>query len=234
MPDETTRRAYGGLSADERKTHRRDRLIDVALSAMAANDWRSATVAGVCAAAGLNKRYFYESFTDLDRLASAVIDRIADEVGREALAAFVSSSGRPLEEQARAAISAIVHVMAGDPRKAQVLFGAAAGPPEVQQHRARVLQSLTQILVDHARVIHGVELAADSLARTAPPFVVGGTAETILAWTKGTLDVPLESVIDDLTTLWLITGNGAAQNARQRLPQDNRDHIERTTNSPTP
>lgn len=229
MPDETTQRAYGGLSADERKSHRRDRLIDVALTAMAANDWRSATVAGVCAEAGLNKRYFYESFADLDQLASAAIDQVADEVGGAALAAFASSGGLSLEEQARASISAIVHVMADDPRKAQVLFGAAAGPAEVQRHRTRVIQSLTQILVDHARIIHGVELAADSLARTAPPFVVGGTAETLLAWTTGALDAPLESVIDDLTALWLITGNGAARHARQRLSRDGRDHTGRTT-----
>ena len=44
---------------------------------MAADEWRAATVAKVCQAAGLNKRYFYESFTDLDTLAAAVVEETA-------------------------------------------------------------------------------------------------------------------------------------------------------------
>ncbi|GGU90620.1 transcriptional regulator [Actinomadura cremea] len=217
VADETAqRRAYGGRSGDERRTGRRLRLIDAALTAMASGEWRSATVAHLCTAAGLNKRYFYESFTGLDELASAAIDRIAEEVGHAALTAFAAFAGRPLRDQARASISAVVHALADDPRKARVLFGATAGPPEVLRHRTTVVQGLTRILVDHARTIHGVELAVDSLARVAPPFVVGGTAETILAWVNGTLDVPLDTLVDDLTTLWLITGNGAAQHARDR------------------
>ena len=54
---------------------------------MAADEWRSATVEQLCSAAGLNKRYFYEGFADLDELASAVVDDIADEVRRATLAA---------------------------------------------------------------------------------------------------------------------------------------------------
>ncbi|MEU5880050.1 TetR/AcrR family transcriptional regulator [Spirillospora sp. NPDC047279] len=209
-------RAYGGQSADERRSGRRLRLVDAALTAMASGEWRAATVARLCTEAGLNKRYFYESFTGLDELASAAIDQIAEEVGHAALTAYAASADRPLHDQAHASISAVVHALADDPRKARVLFSATAGPPEVLRHRATVVQGLTQILLDHARTIHGVELATDSLARVAPPFVVGGTAETILAWVNGTLKVPLDTLIDDLTTLWLITGNGAAQHARHR------------------
>ncbi|WP_207947004.1 TetR/AcrR family transcriptional regulator [Actinomadura sp. 7K507] len=217
MANETAQqRAYGGQSGDDRKAGRRLRLIDAALTAMASGEWRSATVAHLCTAAALNKRYFYESFTSLDDLASAAIDQIANEVGHAALTAFAASDGRPLHEQAHASISAVVHALADDPRKARVLFGATAGPPEVTRHRTTVVQGLTRILLDHARTIHGVELAVDSLARVAPPFVVGGTAETILAWVNGILEVPLDTLINDLTTLWLITGNGAAQHARHR------------------
>ncbi|MES9537339.1 MULTISPECIES: TetR/AcrR family transcriptional regulator [unclassified Actinomadura] len=218
MADETVRRrAYGGQSADQRKAVRRGRLIDAALTSMADGAWRAETVARLCARAELNKRYFYESFTDLDQLAVAAIDQIAQEVGQAALDAYAASAGLPLAGQARAAIGAVVHGLADDPRKARVLFGMVGGPPLIQQHRAAVVQGLTEILMDHARAIHGVELAADSLARTAPPFVVGGTAETILAWVNGTVAVPLDILIDDLTTLWLITGNGAADHARHRV-----------------
>ena len=74
----TDQRTYGGRSAHERRLDRRARLIGAALEAMAGNDWRTVTVDKLCAAAGLNKRYFYENFTDLDSLAAAVVDDIAD------------------------------------------------------------------------------------------------------------------------------------------------------------
>ena len=67
VPD-ATQRSYAGLSADARRQIRRERLLDAAMDVMARNEWRSATVDKVCTAANLNKRYFYESFTDLDDL----------------------------------------------------------------------------------------------------------------------------------------------------------------------
>ncbi|PRC57308.1 transcriptional regulator, partial [Mycobacterium sp. ITM-2017-0098] len=69
----TSERTYGGQSAQARRTERRGRLIDAAPDVMAANDWRSVTVDKLCGAAGLNKRYFYESFTDLDAVAAAAV-----------------------------------------------------------------------------------------------------------------------------------------------------------------
>ena len=51
----------------------------------------------------------------------------------------------------------------------------------------------------------------------APAFVIGGTAEAILAFVNGSAAVTLDDLINDLTTLWLITGNGAAAVARERV-----------------
>ena len=56
---------------------------------MVQNEWRGVTVEKICAAAGLNKRYFYESFTDIDGLSAAVVDDIADEVRSVTVAAAV-------------------------------------------------------------------------------------------------------------------------------------------------
>ena len=52
-------RSYGGIDAAERVRVRRDQFIEAALGIMADDEWRAATVAKVCQAAGLNKRYFY-------------------------------------------------------------------------------------------------------------------------------------------------------------------------------
>jgi hypothetical protein len=55
------------------------------------------------------------------------------------------------------------------------------------------------------------------LAEIAPAFVVGGTADAILAFIEGRARVSIEQLVDGLVTLWLITGNGAADVARARI-----------------
>ncbi|MBA0127800.1 TetR/AcrR family transcriptional regulator [Haloechinothrix sp. YIM 98757] len=213
----TGERSYRGASAPERVRRRRSQLIDVALTAMAENRWRSATVVRLCAEARLNKRYFYESFTDLDTLASAVIDEVAAEVGDAAVTAYKNSIELPLADQARAAVDAVVGVLGTDPRKALVLLGGVADSPTEHARRTDAMTGLTAILVDHARSIHGVELEYDSLASTAPAFVIGGTAQAILSWVNGTAPIGRKQLVDDISALWLAVGESAAGIARSRL-----------------
>ena len=78
------------------------------------------------------------------------------------------------------------------------------------------MRGLTAVLVGHARTIHDVELEKDALAKVAPAFIVGGTADAILAYLDGRADISVSDLVASLTTLWLITGNGAAEVARTR------------------
>lgn len=216
MP-EATQRAYGGQSADTRRRHRRDRLLDAAMDAMARNEWRSATVEKLCAAAGLNKRYFYESFSDLDTLSAAVVDDIAENVRSATVRAADAAAQESVEVQAFAGVAATVRALVDDPRRARVLLGGVAASPELHDHRTTVMHRLTEVLIDHGRTVHGVELETDPLAKVAPAFIVGGTADAILTYVNGDVDLSLDDFITQIATLWLITGNGAAQVARQRM-----------------
>ncbi|MEW2478750.1 TetR/AcrR family transcriptional regulator [Mycobacterium sp. NPDC049093] len=213
----TTNRAYGGQSADDRRRQRRGRLLDAAMDLMAQNEWRGVTVEKICAAAGLNKRYFYESFTDIDGLSAAVVDDIADEVRSATVAAADAAAEQPLEVQALASVTAAVRALVDDPRRARVLLGGVAASPELDAHRTTVMHRLTDVLIDHGRTVHGVELEKDPLAKVAPAFIVGGTADAILEFVNGGVDLSLDDFIAQLATLWLITGNGAAQVARGRI-----------------
>lgn len=199
-------RAYGGLSAQARRRQRRARLLHAAMDAMARNEWRGATVQKLRAAANLNKRYFYESFSDLDAVSNAVIDDIAEDV-RTATLTAVRAVG----------VGAAVRNLLNDPRQARILLGGVATSPELHNHRVAVMQRLTAVLIHHGRIVHGVELETDPLAKVAPPFIVGGTADAILAFVNGHLKLSVDELIAQLATLWLITGNGVAAVARARI-----------------
>ncbi len=232
VPD-IPQRSYAGQTADARRKHRRSRLIEAAVAAMAENGWRAITVDKLCAGAGLNKRYFYENFTDLDDVATAAVDDIATQVRDATLAAVAFVLTESLETQAHAAVNAVVRTLTADPRRARVLLGSVASSPAVQQHRDSVLAGLTAVLVGHARTVHSVELESDPLARVAPAFIIGGTADAILAFVDGSTDVSIEDLIDSLATLWLITGNGAAEFARARVDQTEACQARAATSSGT-
>ncbi|WP_280423212.1 TetR/AcrR family transcriptional regulator [Nocardia carnea] len=213
----TAERKYAGDSARTRLLRRRTALIDVALTEMADNRWRTATVEALCRAAELNKRYFYESFAGLDALADAVIETIATEVAEAAVAGYIPLLDRPVEEQARGAITAVVDILGDDPRKALVLLGGVSTTPVAHEKRTAVITGLTAALIAHARTTHDVSLEQDSLAATAPAFVIGGTAQAILSWAGGDLPVDRDRLVDDITALWMTLEHGATELARARL-----------------
>lgn len=216
MPS-TSGHPYGGVPAEERARLRRERLVDATLDLIGDGRWRSCTVDALCAHARLNKRYFYESFTDLDQVARAAVDHVAGRVGAAALGTFLSQPpDAPLDERAHATLGAVVRVLVEDRRNAYALFGPLAGSHDTLEHRAAALAGLTTVLVEQARTIHDVALEADSLAAVTPAFLVGGTGEAILAWLRDPGRSSVERLVDDLSILWLLTGNGAAAAAAAR------------------
>lgn len=209
---------YAGVPASERTQARRGQLLDAALDLMSEGIWRSTTVAGLCTRAGLHKRYFYESFTDLDEVARAVVDLAAEAVATTALVTYASlSEDETLEIRAKTTLDAVIRVLTEDSRKAQILFGPVTASLNTMEYRALALDGLTTILVENARTIHDVELEADTLATVTPSFLVGGTGDAILAWTRNPRRSSVEQLVEDIAFLWLLTGNGAADEARRRI-----------------
>jgi AcrR family transcriptional regulator len=85
-----TVRPYRGVSAEDRRTERRARVKSACLDVVGEQGVTEVTVEAVSARAGLTKRYFYESFTDLDALLAEVIDDIFTELLAEILEALRS------------------------------------------------------------------------------------------------------------------------------------------------
>ena len=134
----TTARArnYAGLSADERRLARRERLIEGAIRAYGELGYRNTTVKAVCEAAGLTERYFYESFANSEALLVAAFDTVSRRVFTpvprvdSALVAFERSSPLPADA-AWPRISQVVHAAFAHRRKllANSLELAGLGPP---------------------------------------------------------------------------------------------------------
>lgn len=96
--------------------------------------WAALSARRICEQAGLTRRYFYESFDDLDALLGAAFDRITgpvtQAVGEAVSAAIAVDSETPLPELVARAVSAGIEVVAWATTAAMGIVDAVIVVPE--------------------------------------------------------------------------------------------------------
>lgn len=214
----TTARPYQGESAESRIQARRRQLLDTAFALMTTGGWRQVTIDNLCREAKLNKRYFYESFPDLDSLAGALVDDLAHQlidIGLQSAGEAVAA-GLSTDKLARKVLGAVTGFLLDEPQRARVLFSEVANSPQAIAHRQSAVQAFAQTLSAYGHRHHDAKDATDPIAPLAASLLIGGTVDAVLNWLDGKIPMPREQFIDDLAALWVITGDGAAARARAR------------------
>lgn len=205
-------RSYAGRTGTERTADRRDRLVGAAFGMVAEGGWLQLSIEALCREAGLNKRYFYESFTGLDEVIAAVTTTLADEAIATTLAAVPPDADDA--EVVRSAIAAFVAHLTDDPRRARVLFGAVPAGDAAASHRAAAIRQViaTVATQGHARR----DLGEDPAVELTAAMLVGGTSQAVLEWLDGRLPYAREDFIEDLTRMWQLIADGASEHVRER------------------
>jgi AcrR family transcriptional regulator len=203
------------VPAEDRKAERRTLLLDAALELLGTEGSSGTTVRGVCEAARLNPRYFYESFDDLDSLVVAVYDRLVDEL-RSEVAAAIADAGADPRAQLRAAVERTVRFVDDDRRRAQVLYVEALGNEALNRRRIETGLGVVGFVERHAADRHGPPPPGEHIGRVAAAILVGGLSELLVAWLDGRIDVSRNELVDDATALFLSLGDTAARIAARR------------------
>jgi AcrR family transcriptional regulator len=112
-------RPYRGASPSERVGERRRRLVDAGIDLFGTIGYGAATIEHVCARAGLSKRYFYESFPDLEALLLACYQRCANEI-HDAMVTAVAEAPETVAAQLRAALVSYFTAIDADQRRARI------------------------------------------------------------------------------------------------------------------
>lgn len=213
-------RPYLGESAQDRISGRRQNLIATAFALMASDGWRQVSIDALCREAKLNKRYFYESFANLDELAAAVVDDIAARLLAMAMAVAgaASAAGKPTHVIAHDVLRVVIEYLTDDERRARVLFTEVVDSPQALAHRHAAIQSLAQSLSDFGHEHHKADGLTDPIAALTASLLVGGSMEVILNWLDGRIVMSREQLIEDIAALWVLAGDGAAARARARQP----------------
>lgn len=140
-------RTYGGKSGEQRRAERRARLIDAALELFGTQGFQATSMRAVLRTAGLQDRYFAESFASMEELLVAVHDQLHEAEFAAAVGAMDSAA--PPAERLRQLIDAIARGLEDDPRVGRVkileVFGTG---PLAEAHRQRGLRAYAAVVAD--------------------------------------------------------------------------------------
>jgi AcrR family transcriptional regulator len=203
-PRQAAERRYRGRLPDERRAERRRRLLDAGLELFGTVGYHGTSIERLCAQAGVTARHFYQEFPGREALLDALCQEITAEVAQMVLDALADAREQTPRSRTRAAISAFVHGMLDDPRRARVVCIEMTGiSPELERTRQEALHGFARITQAE------IERSADAgwIARRdyhlAALVAVGGTRELVMEWVSGDRSLPLDALIQELTRIFV-------------------------------
>ena len=193
-------RPYAGLAMEERVAGRRARFIEAGVELFGTQGFRGATVRGICAAAGLTDRYFYESFATLEALLAAVYHSLKDDFATRLTRESFSSEGwhgdaAAIERQVTAAYELWFDTVR-DPRVARILLVEILGvSPEMDalyEESARAMAALTIAPLSATHPTLKLSKARRELLGRA---LVGAALQVAKMWMTGGYKLPRRDVV---------------------------------------
>lgn len=173
---------WAGTLLADRRTARRDALLEAGVGALGSPDARPLTVRAVCRAAGLTERYFYESFDDRDAFVRATYDHVAARA--EQRLADAAGKARADVSDARRAVTTFVDLMLDDPTVGRALLLAPTYEPALSSRgtaRALGFVALVRSRMPASTRPVDAELAAIG--------IVGALSGLLMAYLSDAVDV---------------------------------------------
>jgi AcrR family transcriptional regulator len=203
-------RPYAGRPPAARRAERRRRLLDTALELFARNGYASTPIGELCRRAGVAPAKLYEEFPTKEALLAALATELATEAVNATLEAW-SGAPQDLAARAGAAVSAYLHSLLDDPRRARVLCIETTG---VSDEFGRIRRDALHDFADLLTSLLG-EAAADQ-GVSAPPIdpnsrmvglvLVAGMQEAIVDWLHNDDPPTIECLAETLSGVLVTIG----------------------------
>jgi AcrR family transcriptional regulator len=205
MPAITGERRYGGKTATERRTERREQLLDAGLELFGTQGFAAVTIEALCAQAGLNPRYFYEQFATREEVLGAVYDRHVHTVLATVQAAIARAPSDPAQRLS-AGLTAFVTATLADERAARINYFEMVGvSAELEAQRRGVLRAYAELIAAQAAQLEDrtppTPLGRGDLRMTAVALT-GATDGLITDWMSSSDRPPQQAIVDTLLAIF--------------------------------
>ena len=184
---------FKGVSAEARRADRRNRLVAAGFEIAGTEGADALGVGRVCVAAGLTKRYFYESFASLAEFQSAIVDHAIAAMSERVDPFRPSEPGEPPQAWLEAFVAALVD----DECLARVLLAETHGG---------ALSPFRHQIIDVAiagMAPNGSDRDTDLRARLVSYAQIGILSELCLAWHQGRLAMERAALVSVLADLFV-------------------------------
>ncbi|MDQ8046525.1 MAG: TetR/AcrR family transcriptional regulator [Patulibacter sp.] len=213
MAPDHTPRAYGGVSNEDRRAQRRLRLMKAAGDLAAQGGRRAVTVRAVCEQAGLNQRYFYESFKSVDELLGAVFEAFAQAAFASMAAPIADRAESPLVGTERIMRNVVgLFAVAGTDSEAAIV--GALGNEAFLQRRTELIAAAAELIAQGIEHLPGRGDHGPEATRIASFVIVGGVVEALVAWSAGRLSATEEQMVRYCTDVALAAANTTGHGRR--------------------
>ena len=202
-------RRYRGITATERRAQRRARLLEAGLEVFGTEGYAGSSVRSLSAAASMNSRYFYESFTSREDLLYHVYLDIVSGIAIDAADALADE--QTIEGQARSALRAGWTALTEDPRKARIVALEVVGVSDrLERLRRDTRHALAEITVTRALAVADADIQLRLDPVLTSRFLIGGVVEILTEWIHGQVDASTDEVIEHFTRLFAAAAHAAA------------------------
>jgi AcrR family transcriptional regulator len=208
-------RRYRGVAPAERRAQRRERFLEAGLELFGTQGYAGTSIRALSAAASLNSRYFYESFTSREDLLYHVYRRIVRELASRAAEAVAAAD--TVEAKARAGLRAGWTTLTDDPRKARVVALEAVGVSDrLERLRRDTRHALADLTVQGAMSVapSDVKLRLDPVLTARA--LMGGVVEVMADWINGDVDATVDEVVEHFTQLFTAAARAAVDRGSPR------------------
>jgi AcrR family transcriptional regulator len=189
------------MSAQQRRAERRERLLDAALELFGTAGYAATTIEGLCAAASLNARYFYEQFRNREALLGAVYERHVHAV-LEQVQAALDTAPTP-QQRLEAGLRAFVDATLTDERGARVNYFEMVGvSPELEELRRGVLRDYAELIAQEAAQMPRIGDRPAQDRRGVAVALVGATDGLVTDWLSGDRRRPRSTIVDTLLAVF--------------------------------
>lgn len=204
---------YAGTSAEERSGVRRASLLRAALDIIGTQGMTAATVSAISERAGLIRRYFYESFDDLEALLVSLYDEVLQD-GVSAVLRAIETADDDARSKARTAISAFIEFIAADAGKAQLALLYAQGHPALLGRYRETEILFINVISSQWRAFYCLSSDSSNFFDFNVRMLVGGTIATLIAWLENPSVVAQSVMIERITDFYLMVGDRVARHER--------------------
>lgn len=210
--DTSEARLFLGKSQSQRRLQRRAQLIAAAYDLLLEGGGAAIGIRSVSQRAGLNTRYFYESFEATDDLLLAMLQELFADVLAKGMSALHemkmvdprTASDHDLLKVFQHGLRVALAVALDDPKRLALLVAANSGD-------GRLRQDLRRMVLRLAEAIAGDENAPRvGIDQATALFIAGGVMEVSLAHVAGVLPIDREALVGRLAQISLgaVKGRG--------------------------